>query len=128
MAKARILIVEDEPLIRLFVVDLLEEFGFDVMEAENAAEAVTKLTTGAGAISAAIIDVGLPDRPGDALAEELRAKWPNLAIVIASGRDTNEFAKRFNRDGRISVLGKPYTTDMLLGALREIGVNPLSAD
>ncbi len=119
----RILIVEDEPLIRLFVVDSLEEFGFEVVEAENAAEAVTKLTAEAGSVGAAIIDVGLPDRPGDALAEELRTLWPNLPIVIASGRDRNEFAKRFSQDRRISVLGKPYTTDMLIGALRELGVN-----
>jgi DNA-binding response OmpR family regulator len=124
MAMARILIVEDEPLIRLFVVDSLEEFGFEVVEAENAAEAVTRLADEAGAVGAAIIDVGLPDRPGDALAEELRTKWPDLPIVIASGRDTNEFAMRFNQDSRISVLGKPYTTDMLLGALSKIGVKP----
>ena len=124
MSITRILIVEDEPLIRLFVVDSLEEFGFEVVEAETAAAAVAKITAEAGAIRAVIIDVGLPDRPGDALAQELRANDRELPIVIASGRDTYDFDKRFSEDPRIAVLGKPYTTEMMIGALREVGVNP----
>jgi DNA-binding response OmpR family regulator len=124
MAITRILIVEDEPLIRLFVVDSLEEYGFEVVEAASAADAVAKLALEAGAVGAAIIDVGLPDRPGDELAEECRARWGDLPIVIASGRDINEFAKRFSQDNRVAVLGKPYTTDMLLDALRAVGLSP----
>jgi DNA-binding response OmpR family regulator len=128
MATTRILIVEDEPLIRMFVADSLEEYGFEVAEAENATEALAKLVAASGAVEAVIIDVGLPDRPGDALAEELRAKWNNLPIVIASGRDTNEFVQRFSHDNRVAVLGKPYTTDMLRDALRKVGVTSPPSD
>ncbi len=124
MTKARILIVEDEPLIRLFVADSLEEFGFDVAEAEHATAAMAKLSIDNESIDAAIIDVGLPDRPGDALAQDMRQVRADLPIVIASGRDVNEFARRFGHDSLISVLAKPYTTDMLLDALRKVGVHP----
>jgi DNA-binding response OmpR family regulator len=128
MATTRILIVEDEPLIRMFVADSLEEYGFEVAEAESATEALAKLAAANGAVEAVIIDVGLPDRPGDTLAEELRAKWKNLPIVIASGRDANEFIKRFSYDSRVAVLGKPYTTDMLRDALRKVGVTSQPSD
>jgi DNA-binding response OmpR family regulator len=76
-----------------------------------------------GPVDAVIIDVGLPDRPGDALADELRTKWAELPIIIASGRDANEFAKRFGQDARMAVLGKPYSTEMLIDALRKVGVS-----
>jgi DNA-binding response OmpR family regulator len=122
MSTVRILIVEDEPLIRLFVMDSLEEYGFKVLEADCATEAMTKLAAENGSVGAVIIDVGLPDRPGDVLAGELRTKWVDLPIVIASGRDVNEFAKQFHRDARVAVLGKPYSTEMLLDALRKVGV------
>ena len=115
MSTVRILIVEDEPLIRLFVTDALEEHGFKVLEADCAIEATTKLTAENGAVGAVIIDVGLPDRLGDFYsASELRAKWTDLPIVLASGRDVNEFAKPFGQDARVAVLGKPYSTEMLL--------------
>jgi DNA-binding response OmpR family regulator len=125
MSIVQILIVEDEPLIRLFVADSLEEHGFKVLEADCAAEAMTKLTAENGSVGAVIIDVGLPDRRGDVLAAELRMKWADLPIVIASGRDVHEFAKQFGRDTRAAVLGKPYTTEMLLDALRKVGVSPI---
>jgi DNA-binding response OmpR family regulator len=123
MSKPRILIVEDEPLIRMFVVDSLEEYGFEVAESDSAAGAMAELAAENHPFDAVIIDVGLPDRPGDALAEELRTKWAELPIVIASGRDANEFAKRFGQDARAAVLGKPYSTEMLIDALRKIGVS-----
>ena len=124
MVAARILIVEDEPLIRMFVVDTLEDSGFQVIEADSAADALGKLGAADEVFAAVIIDVGLPDRPGDGLADEARAKWPDLPVVIASGRDRNELARRFTKDSRIAVLGKPYTSHMLLDALRELGVKP----
>ena len=104
--------------------DSLEEYGFQVLEADTAAEATKMLTAENGSVDAVIIDVGLPDRPGDVLAGELRTKWANLPIVIASGRDVNEFAKPFGQDARVAVLGKPYSTEMLLDALRKVGVTP----
>ena len=122
MVGTRILIVEDEPLIRMFVVDTLEDSGFQVTETDSAADALAVLTAEEAGFAAVIIDVGLPDRPGDGLADEVRAKWPDLPVVIASGRDRGELAQRFSQDVRIAVLGKPYTSHMLLASLRDLGV------
>jgi DNA-binding response OmpR family regulator len=122
MPPTRILVVEDEPLIRMFVVDTLEDAGFLVDEAGGAVEATTKMAADHSSFAAVIIDVGLPDRPGDVLAGEFRTQWAELPILIASGHDRNELARRFKDDGRIGVLGKPYNSGMLLEALHQVGV------
>jgi DNA-binding response OmpR family regulator len=122
MVPVRILIVEDEPLIRLFVADILEDAGFAIVEAANADEAIRQLGPDSPPFDAVIIDVGLPDKRGDVLADELRVKWNELPIVIATGHDKNVLAQRFGGDGRMRVLGKPYYGDMLLAALGEMGV------
>ena len=123
MSLGRILVVEDEPLIRMFVVDTLEIAGFQAEEAGTAAEALAKIASETPFFAAVIIDVGLPDRPGDSLCAELRSRWAELPIIIASGQDRAALAGRFKDDGYIGVLGKPYDSCMLLDALRQIGVN-----
>ena len=122
MSPVRILVVEDEPLIRLFVADILEDVGFTVEEAANAEEAIGKLGSNTMPFDAVIIDVGLPDRPGDVLAEQLRGMWKDLPIVIATGHDRSVLGQRFGHDTRVRVLGKPYYGDMLLAALSAMGV------
>lgn len=117
----RVLIVEDEMLVRMFAVDALEDVGFQVSQAGDAAEAITALN-GADHVHAVIVDMGLPDRSGDQLAGELRAQRQNLPILIASGRSERELKDRFASDPRIGVLVKPYTASMLIGALNALGV------
>ena len=62
----RILLVEDEPMIRMTAVEDLEELGFRIETAGSATEAMSKLKL-IGDVEAAIIDLGLPDRKGDVL-------------------------------------------------------------
>jgi DNA-binding response OmpR family regulator len=123
MSPVRILIVEDEPLIRLFVADVLSDAGFQVEEAADAAEASKLLRSDGPLFDAVIIDVGLPDKSGDVLADELRGIWNELPIVIASGHDKQVLTRRFAHDGRVRVLGKPYYGDMLLATLSAMGVS-----
>lgn len=118
---ARVLIVEDEMLVRMFAVDALEDVGFQVLQAGDAQEAMTALT-GAGSLNAVIVDMGLPDRSGDQLASEMRGQWQDLPILIASGRSERELKDRFSTDPRVGVLAKPYTASMLIGALNSLGV------
>jgi|HigsolmetaAR202D_1030399.scaffolds.fasta_scaffold02201_3 CheY-like chemotaxis protein len=119
--KPCILIVEDEVLVRMFAVDALEDEGFQVEECATAAEALAKLRELA-TVTAAIVDLGLPDRPGDELAIELRKIRTDLPIVIASGRSERELKERFALDHRLGIVVKPYTGPMLLNALQDVGV------
>src|SRR4030095_6920732 len=125
-AEAAILLVEDEFLVRLFAIDALEDAGFRVHHARTAAAAV-KVLQEAPDVRAAVIDMGLPDRPGDQLAAEVRALRADLPIVIASGRSGREWRERFAASPRIAILVNPYTAPLLLETLAGVGVAPATA-
>jgi len=118
---AAILVVEDELLVRMFAVDVLEDAGFRVLQAGTAAEALQALQ-GSPDVQAALVDIGLPDRPGDQLTDEMQAMRPDLPIVIASGRSGRELRERFAGNQRVAILVKPYTASLLLDALASVGL------
>src|SRR5688572_8433640 len=124
-AAPAILVVEDEFLVRLFAVDALEDAGFRVIQAGTAAEALRALH-GAPEVRAALVDVGLPDRSGDQLADEIHALRADLPIIIASGRSGRELREQFAGTAHVTILVKPYTAPLLLDALATVGVAPTS--
>src|SRR5580698_6723942 len=80
-----ILVVEDEVLIRMMLADELRGRGFDVVEAQNADEALTLLQSPVP-VGLVLTDVQLPGAmDGIGLARLLRAARPELKVVIASG-------------------------------------------
>ncbi|MCC7346644.1 MAG: response regulator [Variibacter sp.] len=107
--RGRALLVEDEPLVQDLAAEYLEEMSYRVERAGSAAEALSKIKLLKGQIDLAVIDVGLPDRKGDDLASEIRASYPELPIVIASGYDRGALERRFAGDGRVAVMPKPYS-------------------
>ena len=120
---AKVLIVEDELLVRMFAVDTLEEAGFEVAQAGDGAEALEALRASQTGFAAVIIDLGLPDRSGEQLAAEIRAMHASLPIVIASGRSERELRDSFADDQHIAILVKPYTSTLLLASLESLGVS-----
>jgi len=79
-----VLVVEDEPYVRLDTVDALESAGFRTYEAENASEALAIMTDSPA--QALLTDVMMPgSMDGVALASKVKALWPRTQIVIASG-------------------------------------------
>jgi len=119
---ACILFVEDEVLVRMFAVDSLEEAGFRVEQAGTASEGLERLQQLKDEIDAIVIDLGLPDRPGDEVAGEMRALLASIPILIASGRSERELRERFSVDQRVAIMVKPYTGPMLIDALASLGV------
>jgi CheY-like chemotaxis protein len=75
-----------------------------------------------GGVDVVIIDIGLPDRGGDALFTEIRAIYPSLPIVLATGQSASDLRDRFKGATRMALVTKPYTADNLLNALRQVGI------
>jgi PAS domain S-box-containing protein len=123
-AAPRILLVEDEELVRMVAAELLQEAGFEVDEAGNAAEALAKARERAGTLAAAIVDIGLPDMPGDRVAADLWRLHPGLPIVVASGQDTDVVRRRFGSEDRVDFVGKPYQSDDVIRSLARLGIRP----
>jgi DNA-binding NtrC family response regulator len=80
-----VLIVDDEPLIRMDVASLLEDAGFDVIEAVNADEAIRVLET-KSSVWAIFTDVDMPgSMDGIRLAHAVKDRWPPVHIFVMSG-------------------------------------------
>jgi CheY-like chemotaxis protein len=85
-AQSTVLLVEDEPLTRLFISDLLEDIGFKVVEAANGAEALEILESGLE-VNVLLTDVDMPvGCNGFELAHRVHRSWPETEILIMSGR------------------------------------------
>jgi len=119
---ARVLLVEDEPLIRMMAAEWIEETGIKVDVAGSGNEALNKLRLIPGGTDAVIVDLGLPDRSGDALIAELRSIYPSMPVIIASGRGADDLRERFKGIPSISFVSKPYNAEGLRAAMRAIGI------
>jgi PAS domain S-box-containing protein len=120
--RRRILLVDDEQMLRIAVAELLTVSGFKVEAAGNVAEALALLNIHKGDISAAIVDVGLPDHGGDHLVAEIRTLYPSMPIIIGSGSDEAALRKTFGHYDKLAILIKPYGIDRLLKQLDALGV------
>ena len=110
-----VLIVEDEPILRLHAVDIVEEAGFTAIEAKNADEAIEILERRSD-IALLFTDVHMPgSMDGLKLAHAVRNRWPPIKIVVVSGHmqvDQNELPT----DSRF--FGKPFQADKMVAELR----------
>jgi DNA-binding response OmpR family regulator len=100
----------------------LEERGLKADIAGSATEALNKLKLIPGGVDAVVIDLGLPDRRGDILLREIRALFPMLPVVLASGSQHDEMLKLAQGQSRLAVVGKPYTARTLTTALQSLGI------
>lgn len=116
-----LMLVEDDPLMRMVVAGNLEAAGFRVEEAGSGEEA-REIWRRTGGVAAAIVDIGLPDCRGDQLASEFRGFLPNLPIILATGYDEKVVAPGFVGSRFSRVLAKPYDDAALLGILSSLGV------
>ena len=115
--KPTVLVVDDEPIVRLYACGVLEEAGYPTMEAGDAQEAMRILAD--GRITILIADIEMPGSMGGlALARRVRATWPHIAVIVASGQrlplpdelpEESEF------------LAKPFSPERLLSLIAHAG-------
>ena len=85
-----VLVVEDEPLLRLLIADELRDRGYDVCEAVNADSALSLLAS-AEPFDLVLTDIQMPgEANGLCLAERVRSDWPRIKIIIFSGNPPAE--------------------------------------
>jgi CheY-like chemotaxis protein len=105
-----VLLVEDEPLVRIGLAEFLRENGYRVFEANDALEALSVLTSGP-VIDLVISDVGLPgEMDGFALGRRIKAEWPEIPFIATSG----EAGLAESDEVGAPMLLKPYTRRDLL--------------
>lgn len=110
--QGRLLFVEDDLLVRDAVVPALEEAGFSVLTAANADEALALLKSGI-TVDALFSDIVMPGSiSGRALAETVRAEYPEVKVVLASGYSEERITL-----SDVKILAKPYDIAAVVDAL-----------
>lgn len=83
--KPVVLVVEDEPILRLHAVDIVEDAGFEVLEASNADEAI-EILNARGDVRVVFTDIDMPgSMDGIRLAAAIRDRWPPIELILTSG-------------------------------------------
>ena len=85
VGSGRVLVVEDEGMVRDLTTRVLDRAGYDVMVARNAAEALDLVNASRGDIDALVTDVVMPGMSGPDLAEQMMDRFPSIAVVLVSG-------------------------------------------
>jgi CheY-like chemotaxis protein len=111
---SRLLLVEDDPLLRMTLAEVLGEAGFAVLEAEDA-ESALGLLAAPDDVALLLTDINLPGADGFALARAARRLRPGLPVVYASGRLTEPDPRRARPDAPF--LAKPFNVSAALDAL-----------
>ncbi|QHF50718.1 response regulator [Pseudomonas sp. S49] len=110
-----ILVVEDDNIVRMLIVDVLEELEFAVLEADGGEKALEILQDTQIHIDLMMTDVGLPGMDGRELATEARKLRPALPILFASG-----YAESIDVPEDMHVIGKPFSIDQLRDKVKSI--------
>lgn len=113
-----ILVVEDDPSVRLLVLDVLTEIGYTHLEASEAEGALALLET--RRIDLLVTDVGLPGLNGRQLAEIAVGMQPHLRVLFMTGYAEEASHRSAFLGPDMSMITKPFTIDTLAGRIRQL--------
>lgn len=117
---SRILIVEDTPLMRDSLVDVLTAHGYEVSTAENGLRAVEAIAAG-GIFDLIVTDIIMPEMDGIQAIMEIQTLQPQARIIAISGGsarlDKARGLETAQRLGAAAILEKPFEVDTLLRAI-----------
>lgn len=115
-----ILVAEDDGGVRAIVVELLEQLGYQVLQAHDAASALAVIDTGVH-IDLLFTDVVMPGTlSSPELARLARERQPQMAVLFTSGYAQDAIVHGGRLDPGLDLLGKPYTQDALASKIRHV--------
>ncbi|WP_053151590.1 response regulator [Pseudomonas sp. Pf153] len=110
-----VLVVEDDDIVRMLIVDVLEELEYRVLEADGCEQALEYLRNLDQSIDLMMTDVGLPVMDGRELARQARSVRPGLPVLFASG-----YAESIDVPDSMAVIGKPFSIDQLRDKVKSL--------
>ena len=114
-----VLVVDDDRGVRRLTARMLRLEGYDVLEAESGTEALRLLDSAAG-VSLVLTDVVMPGMHGLDLAERVLAREPSPRVVLMTGHAAELSGQLEQREPRLPLLLKPFTSEQLLGTVRHV--------
>ncbi len=114
----RVLLVEDEEVVRNFAARALKRQGYKVLEAASGVEALEVMEKNKGKIDIVVSDVVMPEMDGPTLLKELRKTNPDLKIIFVSGYPNDAFKGSLG-DEDFAFLPKPFSLPQLAAKVKE---------
>ena len=115
----RVLLVEDEDVVRSFAVRALKRQGYEVFEASTGVEALEVMAEHEDKIDIVVSDVVMPEMDGPTLLKELRKKNPDLNIIFVSGYPHEAFETSLDKNQQFAFLPKPFSLPQLAAKVKE---------
>lgn len=122
--RRRILVVEDDEMVRDAVAMMLRADDHEVVTASSAAEALDLLER--GSYDVIVSDLRLPNMDGRTFYRELKQRWPAALprLIFMTGHASDPDSARFLRETGVPVLAKPFTPESLRRAVRRAFLAP----
>jgi CheY-like chemotaxis protein len=115
-----VLIVDDEPTVRMLVTDVLGDLGYAALEAADGGSGLRILQSDAR-IDLLVTDVGLPGGlNGRQMADAARVSRPDLKVLFITGFAENALLSNGQLEPGMAVLTKPFAVDTLAARIREL--------
>jgi two-component system cell cycle sensor histidine kinase/response regulator CckA len=114
----RILIVDDEKIIRDMAADALSMLGYTVASCANGHEAVSKFREQSGAFDLVFLDLTMPGMGGRECLRELRSINPRIKVIISSGHALDDEISTLLKEDSVAFLQKPFNVRLLSDAVR----------
>ncbi len=114
-----ILVVDDDPTVREIATEILQEFGFAVMDAQDGLAAIESLRRHGSQIDGVLLDMTMPNLDGVQTLHALRRLQQDVRVVLTSGYSEQEASQRMTDARPRGFIQKPYTPDQLVAKLVE---------
>ncbi len=113
----RVLVVEDDPILRRVLVKILQSWGFAILEATDGLSALETIDAKADELSVILLDIMLPLLNGLEVARRVGEERPEVPIVACSAALTDDLRADLHDAGVRVFLPKPYSADLLRATL-----------
>jgi hypothetical protein len=115
-----VLVAEDDPGVRMLIVDILRRYGYTAIEATDGQDAFRKFIDDKKRIDLIIIDVVMPKMNGKEVYEEIKRTDPNARVLFTSGYTRDAVIDRGIEDGTVDFIEKPIIPREFLKKVREV--------
>jgi CheY-like chemotaxis protein len=114
-----VLVVEDEPVIRDLIVEVLQDLGYRALEAPDGLSGL-RILQSRKRIDLLVTDVGLPGLNGRQLADQAREKRPDLKVLFITGYAANATAANGFLEPGMEIITKPFAIEALATRIRSM--------
>ncbi len=117
MADNRILVIDDEAIVRVSCQRVLTPEGFDVIVVPSGREAIDRLEK--ERFDLVLTDLKMPDMDGLEVLKTIKSRWPELIVIIITGYGTISTAVQAIKLGAFEYIEKPFTPEDILNIVKK---------